>query len=235
MTKIVEGAISVKASILNKKRTIDCVCIGKDKKTKDFNFIRKICKTNNIELIEQSREELEKIAIGKTFGGVLAKVNDRVSDEFIDGDIFYIDGIEDPFNLGYCIRTLYALGFKNILLPAYNYQDSQLIKSSAGAYEMANIKFKEDTYKEIKDLKNNGYTVYSLKRGENSKDIFKTPFKDKALFMIGGEKRGIASSFNDLIDEDLYIPYGSDFRNSLSATSSVDVLASLLYRQRNYD
>lgn len=235
MTNQLEGAISVKAAILNKKREVNKVYIDKDKKTKDFNFIRKITKENNIELIEDNRENLEKIAIGKSFGGVICMTTNRKSDEFDNGDIFYLDGIEDPFNLGYIIRTLYALGFKNIILPLYNYQEGQLIKSSAGAFEMANIKFVEDIYNEIKTHKDNGYTVYSLKRGENSKDIFKTKFNNKSLFMIGGEKRGIASIYENLIDEDLYIPYGSDFRNSLSATSSVDVLSTLLYRQRNYD
>ena len=45
---IIEGAISIKSAINNKKRDISVVYINKDKKTKDFNYIRKICKLNNI-------------------------------------------------------------------------------------------------------------------------------------------------------------------------------------------
>ena len=55
---IVEGAISVKAVIQNKKREVTRVFISKDKKTKDFNYIRKLCKLNNIPLLELANEEL---------------------------------------------------------------------------------------------------------------------------------------------------------------------------------
>lgn len=235
MSNFIEGAISVKACIINKKRDIEAIYIDKNKTTKDFNYIRKIAVDNNIDLIEMTRDKLDGIASGKSYGGIICKAQNRKSDNLELKDIFYIDGIEDPYNLGYCIRTLYAFGFQNIILPFYNYQEAQLIKSSAGAFEMANIMFSKDVESDIRNLKNNEYTVYSLKRGEKSKDIFITSFNKKSLFMIGGEKRGIKSSLNSLVDCELYIPYGSDFRNSLSATSSIDVLATLLYKQRKYD
>ena len=46
---IIEGAISVKSAINNAKRIINVVYINAEKKTKDFNYIRKIAKSNNIE------------------------------------------------------------------------------------------------------------------------------------------------------------------------------------------
>ena len=53
--------------------------------------------------------------------------------------------------------------------------------------------------------------------------------------MIGGEKRGISKKLEELSDKNLFIPYGSDFRNSLNAYSACDVISTLLYKQRNYD
>lgn len=230
----IEGAISVKAAIQNKKRIVTKVYIDSKKKTKDFNYIRKITKSSGIELVETNTEELSKIAVGKTFGGIIAECENRINDELDDGDIFYLDGIEDPFNLGYIIRNLYAFGIKNIILPKRDYSnmESQLLKSSAGAYDATNIKVIEDIENEIKELKNKGYTCYALKRGEDAKDIFDTSFKSKCLFMIGGEKRGIASNIIELADEYLYISYGSDFRNSLNACNAAAVVATLLYKQR---
>jgi len=234
---IIEGAISVKAAIQNKKRIVETVYINKDKKTKDFNYIRKIAKANNIEVLEMSNEQISEIASGKTFGGVLAKVNNRNNDEFIDGDIFYLDGIEDPFNLGYAMRTLYAFGVKNVLLSKrdYSLMEAQLLKSSAGAYDYLNIKVSEDTYSDIKHYKDNGYYLYGLYRGEGSKDVFDETFAPKSLFMLGGEKRGISSELLDMCDSYLYISYGSDFRNSLNACAALDVVMTLLYKQRRND
>ena len=231
---IIEGAISVKSAINNHRRDINAVYINKDKKTKDFNYIRKICKQNNISLNESDNETLQSLATGKSFGGVLAEVSNRRYDEFDDTDIFYLDGIEDPFNLGYAMRTLYAFGIKNVLLSARDYSnmETQLLKSSAGAYDMLNIKVTNDALKDINIYKENGYYLYGLYRGDNSKDIFDVKFNEKALFMLGGEKRGISSELLNICNEYLYISYGSDFRNSLNACGALDVVATLLYSQR---
>ena len=132
------------------------------------------------------------------------------------------------------MRTLYALGIKNVLLSArdYSLMEAQLLKSSAGAFDMLNIKIADDPVCQIKEYKDNGYYLYGLYRGDNSKDIFDVTFNSKALFMLGGEKRGISSELLNLCNEYLYISYGSDFRNSLNACAALDVVATLLYSQR---
>ena len=231
---IIEGAISVKAAIQNHKRDINLIYISQNKKTKDFNYIRKIAKQNDIKIVECDNTKLEQLATGKSFGGIVAEVSDRKYDEFDDADIFYLDGIEDPFNLGYAMRTLYAFGVKNVLLSSRDYSkmEAQLLKSSAGAYDMLNIKIIDDEIKQIDDYKNNGYYIYGLYRGDNSKDIFDVQFNQKSLFMLGGEKRGISSELLEKCDEHLYISYGADFRNSLNACGALDVVATLLYVQR---
>ncbi|MDO4940433.1 MAG: RNA methyltransferase [Erysipelotrichaceae bacterium] len=231
---IIEGAIAVKAAINFHKRNIDCVYINANKKTKDFNYIRKIGKINNIPFKEVGDDVISSLAIGKSHGGILAEVSNRFTDEFVDGDIFYLDGIEDPFNLGYALRTLYAFGIKNVLLSNrdYSMMEAQLLKSSAGAYDMLNIKICKNPLVDLKTYKDAGYYLYSLYRGEDSKDVFDEAFKDNALFILGGEKRGISSDILAMCDEHLYISYGSDFRNSLNACAALDVVVTLLYKQR---
>ena len=230
---IIEGAISVKAAISNKVRDVSCVYINKDKKTKDFNYIRKICKLNQIDIKEVDKEVIDNLSQGKSHGGILAEVSSRRSNTFEDGDIFYLEAIEDPFNLGYCLRTLYALGVKNVILPDKDYEklDNQLLKSSAGAYDMLNILYLQNQ-EDILKYKEEGYYFYGLYRGENASDIFDCAFKEKALFVLGGEKRGISAKILEILDEQLYISYGSDFRNALNAAAALDVVATLLYKQR---
>ena len=234
---LVEGAIAVKACINNHKRDIELVYIDKRKKTKDFNYIRKIIKENNIAYKEIESEAFLNITSGKSHGGIVAEVGNRKYDELSNGDIFYLDGIEDPFNLAYIIRTLYAFGVKNVILPLKDYHnmEGQLLKSSAGAYEMMNVKVADDVTTIIKELKEKEYVVYALKRGDDASDIFETEFSKKAIFMLGGEKRGISSNLLELCDNYLYIPYGSDFRNSLNAAAAADVFATLLFKQRKND
>jgi len=234
---LVEGAIATKACINSNKRKVEIVYIDEDKKTKDFNYIRKLLKEKNIPYKEIRREEFENFNCGKSHGGIISEVGIRKQDEFVESDIFFLDGIEDPFNLGYIMRTVYAFGTKNVLLSLRDYSslEPQLLKSSAGAYEMLNIKISDNPLKNIAELKEQGYTSYALKRGDDSIDIFDETFEDKSLFILGGEKRGISSSIMELCDKYLYIPYGSDFRNSLNAAGAADVVSTLLFAQRKHD
>lgn len=233
---IIEGSIAIKAAIKGKKREINAVYIDRNKKTKDFSYIRHLCKDNNIHIKDTGREEIDAMAVGKSHGGIVADVSMRLFqniDEMLEcEDLFYIDGIEDPFNLGYVYRTLFAFGFKNIIIPSRNTDlfESTLLKSSAGAYDFMNIYMTDDLLNDIEYFGLHGYKTYALERGDKSKDIFDYRFKGKSLFLIGGEKRGIASKIIDKVDELLYIPYGSDFKMALSAASTVDVLASLVYK-----
>lgn len=230
----VEGAIAVKACISNHKREVRTIYIDSKKKTKDFNYIRKIARENKIEIKETDTVSFSDISSGKSHGGIIAEVGERSHDSFSDGDVLFLDGIEDPFNLAYILRTLYAFGIRNVLLPEkdYSMMEGQLLKSSAGAYEMANIRLTADPEKDVISLKENGYTAYALKRGDDARDIFRERFADKCLFLLGGEKRGISSALIGLCDAYLYIPYGSDFRNSLNASAAADVVATLLFSQR---
>ena len=110
--------------------------------------------------------------------------------------------------------------------------EGQLLKSSAGAYDMINIALCQEPLKMITSLKEKGYYLYGLYRGAQAKDIFDVRFADKALFILGGEKRGISGDLLDLCDDHLYISYGSDFRNALNASAALDVVVTLLRSQR---
>ena len=111
---LIEGSISVKSAIKNHKRQLICLYIDRNKKTKDFNYIRKLAKENELLIKEEDESTIQSLASGKSHGGVLLECGIRQYDEIKDGDIFYLDGIEDPFNLGYSLRTIYALGIKNV-------------------------------------------------------------------------------------------------------------------------
>ena len=55
---------------------------------------------------------------------------------------------------------------------------------------------------------------------------------DKPVFLIvGGEKRGISKDFLDCADEKVRIPYGRDFKGSLTASSAAAVCAFEILRR----
>ena len=230
----IEGAISVKAAIKAAKRDMKEVYISSKKKTKDFNYIRKIAREKKIPVLEMEEGDLLTVLEGKSHGGIGALVSQRRDDRFTDEDILFLDGIEDPFNLGYILRTAYAFGIENVLLGKrdYSLMEGQLLKSSAGAYDFLNVAVSEDAVREVEGYKKKGYRIVSLFRGEDSKDIFDADFSKKSVYILGGEKRGIRKDILSLTDETLYISYGSDFRNALNAAAAADVLLTLRYDRK---
>ncbi len=231
---IAEGAISVKAALLNGKRDVHEIYLRRGKDSRDVRFIMKKAAEKGIPVRILEEGDLFSVLSGKSHGGIGAEVSERRNDDLKEGDILYLDGIEDPFNLGYILRSACALGVENILLGKRDYStmEMQILKSSAGAYDQLNIRIMDDEVTELKKRKKAGYTLYGLYRGDDSKDIFDTAFKENALFILGGEKRGIKKEVLDLCDETLFISYGSRFRNALNAAAAADVVLTLRYSQR---
>ena len=231
---IIEGAISVKSALESGRRQINCVYMDVKKKTRDFRYIQNLAKESGVRLELLARNKIDEKALGKSHGGLIAECEARSYQSFkvLDarGDVFMLDGIEDPFNLGYMMRTLYAFGYHKVILPKrdYSQMESVILKSSAGAFDKMEIVVLNDAYKNLLTLKNN-YQLLALARSDRAKNIFSYDYSKKSkLFIIGGEKRGIEKNILKIVDDELYIEYPSDFKNALNAAAALDVVVTVL-------
>jgi 23S rRNA (guanosine2251-2'-O)-methyltransferase len=143
----------------------------------------------------------------------------------------YLEGIEDPYNFGYAIRSLYAAGVSGIILPPRNWMSAAgvVARASAGASESLPI-FEAEGEDAVKLFREVGYSI--LCAGiRDSVSVFDEEFPYPVLLVVGGEKRGISRALLDSADRIVRIDYGRDFSGSLSAASAATVLAFEIYRQ----
>lgn len=85
-------------------------------------------------------------------GGIAAYVGDRsfaAEGEALESPVPFtvlLDGIEDPYNFGYILRTLYAAGVDWVVLPRRNFftASETVIRASAGASELLRIAVTDD-------------------------------------------------------------------------------------------
>lgn len=149
---IFEGITSISALISavragKARRRILRVYFEKSKIKKErgrYLFIRKAAEELGFELKIVEADELYQNATGKTHGGILAEVSEAQYPEFTSQTIpqsgfsAIIEGVEDPYSLGYSLRTLYACGCDAVILPRHlpSAADSTLCKASAGASEL---------------------------------------------------------------------------------------------------
>ena len=238
---ILGGFVSIKSVIEAKSRQIYTIYI---EKTRYENIMR-----SNLRVPEQrqysallncgaeckfvTQEEFELLMPNSNAGGIAAEVGDRIftpSEEilsFRNGYIAILDGIEDPFNFAYALRSLYAAGVDAVILPERNFftASDTVIRSSAGASELIKACCVPDLAKACKELKNNGYFIVSTAKNAKSKDMYRCKFHKPLCLVFGGEKRGINSEILDLSNLCIKIKYPKDCHYSLPACSAISVIA----------
>lgn len=242
---IFEGITSVSAVInaakQNKsRRKIIRVIFDENKVKKEhgrYIFLQNAAAELDFEMKIVPQEEIATLSSGKTHGGILAEVSPAVYTEFsVDninpkGFATIIEGVEDPYSLGYSLRALYACGCDTVILPRHLpiAADSTLCKSSAGASELLNI-YIGDLANIASQYKASGYTI-ACAAIPDSAPCYDANLSLPLLLIIGGEKRGISSSLLSMKDINVRIPYGRDFLGSLSTASAVSILAYEILRQ----
>lgn len=236
---ILEGNISVKAAILANVREVFEVIVDENKNDKDTRFILAKAYEKNIPVKKISRDEIDKIADGKTHGGLIAVVGERqyqTLDHCLNHQqpfLAIIEGIEDPFNFGYICRTLYAAGCHGILVSTRNWSSAAktVTKSSAGASEYLNIVQVEDFNETLNILHDKGITLYCAMR-EDAISCYEADYKQGICLAFGGEMRGLSKTILSHSDQNVFIPYQNDFKNALNGAAAVAVIAFECLRQR---
>lgn len=203
----------------------------KSKKARDISFLTHKARELGFELIESDSDTIDSLANGKTHGGIIALTGDRsypsVNCENINKCGFYalIDGVEDPYNFGYCVRSLYAAGADGLILPERNWMSASGIvaKSAAGTSEIFDI-FVNDLENAVAKFKSCGFKVICAEI-RDSVSLYDADLTGPILFIIGGEKRGISSKLMAMSDMNIRIDYERSFRGSLPTASAVSIIA----------
>lgn len=246
---VIEGKISVDAVLRSKYRKVltiyyDVAKLQRKKNKKRVKYLKQTlesAKSKEVKIEAVDQKWFEKHAIGKTHGGIAAIVSNRTYQKLPEllkskpSIFFFLDGIEDPYNLGYTIRSLYAAGIDGIVMKQRSWLDVEgiIIKSSAGTSELMPIAFVEDIETTTNFFKSRNYTIACTNKDEGQ-SIYQSNLKPPLFIVIGGEKRGINRNFLDKADLRLTIPYERDFVGSLPLNSVAVIIGFEILRQRNY-
>ena len=244
--EIFEGMTSISSIISaivdhNSQRKILKILYNVDKKKSKYNELRFLeIKSSELgfELIGVSHTIIDNLANGKTHGGIIAicsKLNLPTlenTNQIVDNGFYIVlDGIEDPFNFAYAIRSVYAAGADGVIVPSYRFSNAQglICKGSAGTSELIDM-FECDISAAIDIFKSKGYKVASAGI-RDSVSLYDADLKKPLLLVVGGEKRGISSDVLSKSDMVVRVDYGKTFKGSLTASSAATVLAFEVFRQ----
>ncbi|MBQ6262858.1 MAG: RNA methyltransferase [Clostridia bacterium] len=207
-------------------------------KTRELSFLFAMGEKYSFDMIPVPGERIDELAVGNSHGGIIAECSERAIPELdrerIKENGFYvmIEGIEDPYNFGYAVRSLYAAGADGIILPGRNWMSAAgvVCRSSAGASERIKLLKCGDPLSGCRLFRESGYKIICAGI-RNSVSIYDADLKKPILLIVGGEKRGISRALLDESDETVRIDYAREFRGSLSTASAVTVIAFEVARQ----
>lgn len=242
---IFEGMTSIRAviqSMENKSgsRRIIKIYYSEEKassKAKEIAYLKRCGDKFGFDVIKVSAETIDSLTVGSTHGGIIAECSDRTLPSLANGTLnpegFYvmIEGIEDPYNFGYAIRSIYAAGADGIILSKRNWMSAAgvVARASAGTSELIDV-YVEDPLPATEFFKYHGYRIVSAGI-RDSVSAYDADLKKPILLIVGGEKRGISRAILDLSDTIVRLDYGREFNGSLSAASAASILAYEVFRQ----
>lgn len=243
-SNIFEGMPSISAvlrSIENGKsdREILRIIIDESKrksKAKEISFL--LAKSHQMGFSVEFADPtvIESMVVGNTHGGIIAECSHRNIQKLLpqhiksNGVYYLLEGIEDPYNFGNALRSLYAAGADGLIVGERNWLGvaGTVARASAGASELLDC-YISDTAEAVKLFKEAGYKIICAGI-RDSVSLFEADLSKPLLVILGGEKRGISRTILDMADEIVRIEYGTDFRGSLSASASASVFGFEILR-----
>ncbi|MCF0215870.1 MAG: RNA methyltransferase [Fibrobacteraceae bacterium] len=181
--------------------------------------LQKLAKKNHVHVQQVDSKILNSYA--RPNQGVVALMNEKellrwedVRDEFFTAKekgekklIAVATNIEDPRNLGACIRSSLALGVDILLLPAKGMCGitPSVARTSAGALEKMRICRPENLEATVGELKLAGYQILGLD-ADTQTNLAGFEFKDQVVLAVGGEDVGLPPFIRKQCHDVLRIP-----------------------------
>ncbi|MEA3399393.1 MAG: TrmH family RNA methyltransferase [Patescibacteria group bacterium] len=128
--------------------------------------------------------------------------------------ILILPDIRSAQNVGAIFRTADAVGILKIYLTGYTpcpvdkfeRKRKDISKAALGAEKTIPWEYKKSTSILINKLKKEKYTIIAIEQGDESVDYKKIPLKEKMVFIIGNEVKGLSKKILNKCDYIAEIP-----------------------------
>lgn len=142
----------------------------------------------------------------------------------------YLDGVENPHNLGAIVRTCAHFGIRYLIgetgkLPKLS---PSACRVAEGGAEHVRLVAVPDRSKAIADLKKQGFTI--LTTAADGESVYAQSLPQRSVLVMGAEQSGVSPQMRKLADINIKIP-GSGRVESLNVSVAFAILAAEFVRQ----
>ncbi|MEO8400718.1 MAG: 23S rRNA (guanosine(2251)-2'-O)-methyltransferase RlmB [Gammaproteobacteria bacterium] len=241
---LVFGLHAVQAILTTQPKRIERLIILKERHDQKIQNLLDLAKQNHIKIELVPRHELDRIADQENHQGVIAfcqrAKNLSESDletllDAIKGPVLLLilDGIQDPHNLGACLRSADAAGVHAVIAP----RDKSVgltptvSKVASGAAESVPFIQVTNLARTLRMLQDRNIWIYGA-AGEADKTLYQSDLKGSIAVVLGAEGAGLRRLTRDHCDQLLKIPmHGSVSSLNVSVATGIFLFEAVRQRQ----
>lgn len=146
--------------------------------------------------------------------------------------LLVLDGIQDPHNLGACLRSAAAAGVDAVIVPKDKSApvNATARKAASGATETVAIAQVTNITRVLKKLKQRGIWIYGAS-GNAESDLYQCKFNSAVAIVMGSEQKGLRHGTQQACDQLIRIPM-TDAVGSLNVSVATGICLFEVRRQR---
>ena len=146
--------------------------------------------------------------------------------------VLVLDGVQDPHNLGACLRSAAAAGATAVVIPKDKSAtvNATVRKTSAGAADRLPVVAVTNLARCLRDLQKQGVWIYGL-AGDAEAALYTLDLRGNVALVLGGEADGLRRLTRELCDGLVRIPMPGDIE-SLNVSVSAGIALFETVRQR---
>lgn len=196
-----------------------------------------------IEVEKTDRKKLDKLAEGHNHQGIVIEV--ELPAELTEHDLktavenltetaffLVLDNVQDPHNLGACLRTADATGVHGVIITKDNATGitPTVCKVACGAAETVPVYIVTNLARTLRWLKDQGIWVMGA-AGETQQSLYQTDLTMPVALVVGAEEKGLRRLTKEQCDSLMFIPMLGQVE-SLNLSVAAGVLLYEAVRQR---
>lgn len=196
----------------------------------------------NVTVRKVSRDTLDLRSPGLKHQGVLAEIEteDLGGEDILDLQatpermLLALDGVQDPHNLGACLRTSEAVGVNAVVIPKDRAVGlTPAVRSAAaGSAERVPVVAVTNLTRKLEQLKQLGYWIVGLD-AEGGESLYDVDLTGPLVLVMGGESDGMRRLTRETCDRVVRIPMASERIESLNVSVAAAVCLYEAFRQRS--
>ena len=241
--ELICGLHAVLAALKANASDIDGVWVSNERQDARIASVLEAAKNANVKIHRVPRAALDRMSDEVPHQGVIARrlsapsmVENNLSDflENLPKDplLLILDGVQDPHNLGACLRVADAAGAHAVVVPRDRAAPLSAVarRAAAGAAESIPLYQVTNLARALDDIKEAGLWLVGT-AADTEQDVFQADFKAPTALVLGGEGDGMRRLTRERCDVLVRIPMAGTVE-SLNVSVAAGVCLFEAVRQR---